>query len=83
MSLLTFHYILEMCWKKNLKNRSHIVVTVSKIKKAQIIKPLCQLLLRRCPADEKDTSICKVRRLLEGGVSIIFSLCLCGVYWSK
>ena len=28
MSLLTFHYILEMCWKKNLKNRSYMVVTV-------------------------------------------------------
>ena len=28
MSLLPFHYILEMCWKKNKKDRSHILVTV-------------------------------------------------------
>ena len=52
ISLLTFYYILERYWKKN-KNRSYFVVTVNKIKKVQIMKPLCHLLLRQGPADEK------------------------------
>ena len=39
--------------KRRIKNGSYFVVTVNKIKKVQIIKPLCHLLLRQCPADEK------------------------------
>ena len=38
--------------EKELKKR-YFIVTVNKIKKKQIIKPLCHLLLCRCPADEK------------------------------
>ena len=39
--------------KRRIKNRSYFIETVNKIKKVQIIKPVCPLLLRQCSADEK------------------------------